>query len=104
MCIYYFVISLALTTAVWKGSPSCKFGPSCVASEGTENGGLCCPFRLPGTRLAVWDSDLVAVTFVNVGVLSRELGLSLGPNNRLAGVDGQIQIDWFSNFKTRNSN
>ncbi len=47
------LISLALTTAVRKGSPSCKFWPSCVASEGIENGGLCCPCRLPGTRLAV---------------------------------------------------
>ncbi len=47
------VISLALTTAVRKGSPSSKFGPSCVASEGIENGGLCCPCRLPGTRLTV---------------------------------------------------
>ncbi len=53
MIEYLSVISLALTTAVRKGSPSCKFGPSCVASEGIENGGLCCPCRLPGTRLAV---------------------------------------------------
>ncbi len=34
------MISLALTMAVRKSSPSCKFGPSCVASEGTKNGGL----------------------------------------------------------------
>ncbi len=53
LCNRMVVISLALTTAVWKGSQSCKFGPSCVASEWIENGGLCCPCRLPGTRLAV---------------------------------------------------
>ncbi len=53
LCNRMVVISLALTMAVRKGSPSCKFRPSCVASEGIENGGLCCPCRLPGTRLAV---------------------------------------------------
>ncbi len=30
----------------------------------------------------------MAVTFVDVGLLSRELGLSLGPNNQLAGMGG----------------
>ncbi len=86
MCL--LVISLALTTAVRKGSPSCKFGPSCVASERTENGGLCCPCRLPGTRLAGRDGYLVAVTFVDVGVPSGVLGLSLGANNQIARVGG----------------
>ncbi len=34
------------------------------------------------------DGDLVAVTFVDVGVSSGELGLSLGPNNQIARVGG----------------
>ncbi len=34
------------------------------------------------------DGDLVAVTFVDVGLSSGELDISLCPNNRLAGVGG----------------
>ncbi len=34
------------------------------------------------------DGDLVAVTFVDVGVSSGGLGLSLGPNNQIARVGG----------------
>ncbi len=34
------------------------------------------------------DGDLVALTFVDVGVPGGGLGLSLGPNNQIAGVGG----------------
>ncbi len=34
------------------------------------------------------DGNLVAVTFVDVGVSSGGLGLSLGPNNQIARVGG----------------
>ncbi len=34
------------------------------------------------------DGDLVAVTFVDVGVPSGGLGLSLGPNKQIARVGG----------------